>query len=97
VYEGATFGYVFRALMPLAPTTFANTSASATNAYESQAALNNEQKINRELAAGGNAQLTPAEEADVFGPSNEFNQMTPEDKERCSKDATCFNTNPPQP
>lgn len=99
VDEGASSGYIFvsaRQLIPLAPTAFVNTTATAANAYESQAALDNERQINSELAAGENAKLTPEQEADVFGPSDQFDHMSRQDQNRCGTNATCFSSDPPQ-
>jgi hypothetical protein len=99
VNEGATFGYALTTAgaIPLAPTAYPNSAASGKNAWETTDAQSNEARINRELAAGGNAQLTPAENADVFGPTEQFDKMSKKNQNRCSTDATCYSTNPPQP
>lgn len=97
--EGFTFGYASRrngGLLPLAPGTRVNTTATTANAYETVLAQQNESQIRQEMQ-GGNAALTPEQEADVFGASEQFDRMSRTDQTRCSTDATCFTSPLPQP
>jgi RHS repeat-associated protein len=98
--EGFQFGYASRkqgGLLPLGPTTHVNTTTTTANAYETLTAKNNETTIAREMLQGSGTMLTPEQEADVFGPSVAFDNMSKKDQSRCSTDPTCFTSLLPHP
>jgi RHS repeat-associated protein len=79
-----------------APGAYQNFNAGAMGYWETTVAKAIEAQIADEVKESKESgQLTPAQELDVFGPSQRFDHMDGRQQGRCATDPSCFKTVPP--